>query len=231
MRKRPEICLSLNCKTIEEVKADIDEFGIYCHAIEWCADMFTDIEKYSQEEFVQVLKLIKTMCKDKKFFFDYKGEETTTNRLLRCAMGVADYIDIGWENSQVRQLVKEARKKKTKSMVSYHELEKIMTKEEISTQFIKMEKSQADLLEIIAFADTEEDAYALLEGAYAYNQLKGHQPFIALAMGNEGQASRICSGDFGSVMTYGGGSRPTAPGQFNARDLSRYMDIYYRDEK
>lgn len=231
MRKRPDICLSLNCKTIEEVKADIDEFGPYCRAVEWCGDRFTGIENYSQEEFVQVLKLIKAMCRGKRFFFDYKGEdEETTNRLLRYAMEAADYIDIGWENSQLRQLVKEARRRGTKSLVSYHAMDKIMTKEEVATQFVRMERSQADMIEIVAFADREEDAYALLEGADAYNQLRGHLPFIALAMGNEGQASRICSGDFGSVMTYGGGSKPTAPGQFNARDLSRYMDIYYRAE-
>ena len=231
MRKRPDICLSLNCKTIEEVKADIDEFGPYCRAIEWCADRFEGIENYSQEEFTQVLRLIKTMCRGKRFFFDYKGEGEVTNRFLRYAMGTADYIDIIWENRELKQLVKEARRKGTKTLVSYHAMDRIMSKEEVATQFVRMERCQADIIEIVAFADREEDAYALLEGADAYNQLRGHLPFIALAMGKEGQASRICAGDFGSAMTYGCGKKPTAPGQFNARDLSRYMDIYYRMEK
>lgn len=231
MRKRPDICLSLNCKTVEEVKADIDEFGSYCRAIEWCADRFEGIENYSQEEFTQLLRLIKTMCRGKRFFFDYKGDGEIVNQFLRYAMGIADYIDVNWENRELKQLVKEARRKGTKVLASYHAMDRIMSKEEVATQFVRMEQCQADMIEIVAFADREEDAYALLEGADAYNQLRGHLPFIALAMGNEGQASRICSGDFGSVMTYGCGTKPTAPGQFNARDLSRYMDIYYRLEK
>ncbi len=226
MKRRPEICLTLNCKTVEEFKADIDEYGQYCQAVEWCGDRFAGIENYSEAEFVQMLRLMKAMCGGKKFIFDYKGEEAVMNRLLYYAMGTADLIDIGWDNTQARALLKSARRKNTGTILSCHVMERIMTKEEIATQFLKMEKYPADILEIVAFANTEEDAYALLEGAYGYNQLKKHRPFVALAMGDEGQASRICSGDFGSVMTYAGGSRPTAPGQFNARDLSRYRDIY-----
>ncbi len=228
MKKRPKICLALNCKTIEELKAEIDEYGQYCSCIEWNADRFIGIDSYSGEEFAQLLRLVKTMCGDREFFFDYKGEEEKVNKYLRYAMGVADYINIAWGNSQTRQLVKEARRKKTQTMLSYYVLDKIMTSEDISTQLIQMELFQADLLKVVAFANTEADAYALLEGAYGYNQLKSHQPFVVIAMGSEGQASRICSGDFGSVMTYGCGSKPTAPGQFDVKDLCRYMDTYYK---
>lgn len=227
MKRRPEICLSLNCRTVEEIKADIDEYGQYCQAVEWCGDRLTGIAGYSDEEFVQILKLIKAMCGEKRFIFDYKGEEQEMNRFLRLAMGAADYIDIGWGNSETKQLMKEAKKKRTKVLLSFHEMERILTKEDISTQLLKMEQTAADVLEVVAFANREEDAYALLEGAYAYNQLKRHKPFVAIAMGDEGQASRICCGDFGSIMSYACGSKPTAPGQFNARDLARYMDTYY----
>lgn len=234
VKKRPDICLLLNCKTIEEIKAELELFGEDCQMVQWCADKNSGVDHYSKEEFVQVLKLIKAMCHRKTFIFQYRGteeEEETTNRMLRYAMGTADYIDIDWKNSQLKQLLKEAKRKGTKTLVTYHELERILTKEEIATEFIKMEKIPADMLAIVAFANEEKDAYALLEGAYAYNQLKGHKPFLAIAMGEEGQASRICGGDFGSVMTYACGSRPTAPGQFNASDLKRYMDKYYKDDK
>ncbi|MDD7603004.1 MAG: type I 3-dehydroquinate dehydratase [Firmicutes bacterium] len=229
-KKRPDICLLLNCKTIEEIKAELELYGDDCQAVQWCADRNSEVDHYSKEEFIQVLKLIKAMCHKKTFIFQYRGseqEEETTNRMLRYAMGTADYIDIDWKNSELRQLLKEAKRKRTKTLVTYHELERILTKEEIATEFIKMEKYPADMLAIVAFANQEEDAYVLLEGAYAYNQLKGHKPFLAIAMGEEGQASRICGGDFGSVMTYACGSRSTAPGQFNAADLKRYMDKYY----
>jgi 3-dehydroquinate dehydratase-1 len=229
IKKRPEICLLLTCRTIEEIKSEIALFGDSCQAIEWRADDKMEMSSYSKAEFVQMLRLIKTMCRGKKFIFEYVSEsEEQTNQFLRYAMGIADYIDVNWKNSQVRQLIKEARRHRTKVMITWNEMERILTKEEISTEFIKMEKYSADMLSIVAFANTEEDAYELLEGAYAYNSLRGHKPFLIVAMGEEGQASRICGGDFGSVMTYACGSKMTAPGQFNANDLKRYMDLYYK---
>lgn len=229
-KKRPEICLLLNCRTIEEIKGELSLFGEDCQAVQWNPGKHSGVENYTREEFVQILKLVKTMCGKKQFIFQYYDveDEETTNRMLRYAMGTADCIDIDLQNSELRSLLKEAKKKRTRTMLTYHEMERILTKEEISMQFIRMEKYPADLLAIISFANTEEDAYALLEGAYAYNQLKGHKPFLAIAMGEEGQASRICGGDFGSVLTYACGSKPTAPGQFNASDLKRYMDMYYK---
>lgn len=229
-KRRPEICLLLNCRTIEEIKAELDLFGEDCQAVQWNPGKHSGVEKYTREEFVQILKLVKTMCGKKKFIFQYYDvdDEETTNRMLRYAMGTADWIDIDLKNGELKALLREAKKKRTQTMLTYHEMERILSKEDIALEFIKMEKYPADLLAIISFANTEEDAYALLEGAYAYNQLKGHKPFLAIAMGEEGQASRICGGDFGSVLTYACGSKPTAPGQFNASDLKRYMDMYYK---
>ena len=228
VKRRPQICLVLNCRTPEEFKAEIEAYGESCQAVEWYADKNAGFENYSSEEFVQLLKLAKTMCRGRTFFFGYQGEEEEKNRLLRLAMGVADYIDLDWKNSEMKHLIKEAHRRRTKVLLTYHEMERIMDREDISTEFVKMETSKADMLAIISFANTEADAYAILEGAHAYNQLKGHLPFLAIAMGEEGQASRICGGDFGSVMTYACGSRVTAPGQFNAHDLKRYMDKYYK---
>ncbi|MBR4862604.1 MAG: type I 3-dehydroquinate dehydratase [Firmicutes bacterium] len=228
VKKRPQICLTLNCRTPEEIKAEIDQYGDACQAVEWYPETGAGLEQYSKDEFIQLLKLVKIMCRNKTFFFGFQGDEEETNRYLRLAMGVADYLVIDWKNSQAKQLIKEAHRRRTKVLLTYHELERIMTKDEISMEFVKMEGCRADMLAIISFANTEADAYAILEGSFAYNQLKGHTPFLAIAMGDEGQASRICGGDFGSVMTYACGSKATAPGQFNAHDLKRYMDKYYR---
>ena len=227
-KKRPDICLTLNCRTVEELKREIDEFGPYCQVIEWCGDEFENLESYSPEEFKQLIKLIKVMCGDKKLSFTMSEAGEQTDVYLRAAMGAADYINIKWENKNAEKLVREAHRNRSKAIVSYHELERILKKEEISMEFIKMEKTGADILGIAAFADKEEDAYELLEGAFAYNQLKGHKTFTAIAMGDEGQASRICCGDFGSSMTFACGSKATAPGQFNAVDHTRYMDVYYK---
>lgn len=228
VKKRPEICLILNCRTLEDIKAEIDHYGEGCQLVEWCADKNSGFDNFTDAEFIGLLKLVKSMCMKKTFIFSYQGDEKETVRFLRLAMGIADYIDVDWKCEQMKNLIREAHRRKTKVLLTYHELDRIMTKDDISTELIKMEGSKADMLAIISFANTEADAYAVLEGAFAYNQLKRHTPFLALAMGEEGQASRICGGDFGSVMTYACGSHATAPGQFNSIDLKRYMDKYYK---
>ena len=95
------------------------------------------------------------------------------------------------------------------------------------TIYVKMERLGGDILELACFAENEVQTYAILQAAESYQQLRNHKPLIVVAMGEEGQASRVCAGDFGSIITYACGSQPTAPGQINARDLSKYLDIYY----
>lgn len=228
VKKKPQICLLLNCRTLEEIKAELDEFGDACQVVEWWTDKNSGFDKFRDEEFTALLKLVKSMCMKKTFIFSYRGDEAEINHYMRLAMGIADYIDVDWKHPHMKSLIREAHRRRTKVLLTYHELERIMTKDDIATELVKMETSRADMLAIISFANTEADAYAVLEGSYAFNQLKGHTPFLAVAMGEEGQASRICGGDFGSVMTYACGSRATSPGQFNANDLKRYMDKYYK---
>lgn len=229
-RKRPEICLSLNCHTFEEIRHEIENYGDFCQIVEWCADKTEGTDRLSQEELTELIKEIKRMCTGKKILLDYKGDIDTSNRIYRWAMGNVDIIDVDAENPNLTRLVREARRKKTKVLVSYHNFDRMMTRDEIAEKFLRLEMSGADILKVACLAAKESDTYAMLEGAAAYSQLRDHRPIVAIAMGEEGQTSRVCAGDFGSVISYACGSEPTAPGQFNARDLSRYLDIYYGEK-
>lgn len=226
-KTRPEICLSLSCKTVEDLIEEIEEFIEYADLVEWCVDETEGTDEYTKAEFIHKLLFVKSFCAGKPLIVDYKKDEEIGNRIQRWAMGYADIIDIDANNSEVVQLVKEAKKKKTKTLISYHVFEGMPPKDDIATQFVRMEKTKGDILKIACFAKTEIDTYAVLEAANAYTQLKNHKPIVAIAMGEEGQASRICAGDFGSVISYACGAKPTAPGQFNARDLKKYLDTYY----
>lgn len=227
-KKRPDICLSLNCSSFEELKSEIHMYRDYCQLVEWCVDKTDGSDRYSKKEFVEKLKEIKRICRGKKLVVDYKGNEEIGNRIQRWAMGHVDIIDLDADNSEVQKMVKEARRKRTKTLISHHIFEGMPDKNEIAAQFVKMEKTGGDILKIACFAEKEIDTYNILEAASAYTQLKNHKPIVAIAMGEEGQASRICAGDFGSVISYSCGSIPTAPGQFNAKDLDRYLNTYYK---
>jgi 3-dehydroquinate dehydratase len=47
-------------------------------------------------------------------------------------------------------------------------------------------------------------------------------------MGETGQTSRVCGGEFGSVITFAAGVKGTAPGQMEAGKLKQALDEYYR---
>lgn len=229
--KRSDICLSLNCKTMEDVVVEISKYGRYCQVVEWCADAMEGAQDYTKEAFIEDAKAVKALCGRKKFIIDYKGNEEFMNMVLRWSMGVADIIDIDYNNPELTMLIREAKRKRTKVLVSYHVFDKMPTRSEIAEQYIVMEKTGADILKIACMANEEVDTYSILEAASAYSQLSSAKPIVAIAMGQEGQVSRICAGDFGSVMSYACGDIPTAPGQFNAFQLSKYMDKYYEEEK
>jgi 3-dehydroquinate dehydratase-1 len=226
-RGKPEVCLSLNCTSMEELKNEIAMYGEHCNMVEWCLDEISGVENWTREQLIEQLAELKQLLGNKRLVINYKGEEIDTNRILRWAIGVADMLDVDAANSEAPHLAKEAKKKGTKTIISHHVFDHMPHRDEIATQFLRMEKIGGDILKIACMANKESDTYAVLEAASAYTALKYHKPIIAIAMGEEGQASRICAGDFGSVISYSCGSRPTAPGQFNARDLSRYLNIYY----
>ena len=229
--KRPKICLSLNCSNLYQIATEIAEFGQVCQIIEWCADKMDGAESYTKETFLVEAEQVKKLCGKKKMIIDYKGSEIMTNKVMRWAMEIADIIDIDANNPELERLVREAKRKRIKTLISYHEFDRMPARNEIAEQYLKMEKCGGDILKIACFAANEVDTYAVLEGAAAYSQLKAAKDIVAIAMGEEGQVSRICAGDFGSAISWACGSTPTAPGQFNARQLSKYMDNYYKEEK
>lgn len=227
---RAKIVLSLSSKNMEDLFNEIDKFKNYADYIEWCVDGFEGSENFTKEEFLEKIELVKRFIKPKKMIVDYKGEELVENRIIRWSMGIADIVDVDSDNTQLIRLVHEARRKHTKTLISHHEFERMPKKDEIAEMYLKMEKNGGDILKIAAVASNELETYEMLEGAAQYSRLKKAKPIVAIAMGEEGQVSRICAGDFGSVLSYACGSKPTAPGQFDAMKLTKYMDTYYKEK-
>ena len=225
--KKPEICLTLGCDNLREVLEEIEKYRDCYRIVEWQMDKPAEKDWFNQESFTAALAEIKNACRGKKLMISYRAIGPKGSRILSWAVGKTDYLSIRYDDPTMRELLRSTRLKGTTSIISFRSFNKMPSSDELATAFIKMERLGGDILEIACLAETEEQTYTVLQAAGAYNQLRKHRPVIAVAMGEEGQASRICAGDFGSVITYGCGSVPTAPGQFNVRDLKRYLDIYY----
>jgi len=228
--QRADICLSLNCNTLDQVRKELQEFGQYAKYVEWCIHDFDGINEMPDNEFVATLDQIRKWTRGQKLIVCFKGEEEVGNRLLKLSAGNCDFVDIGLENSKKAEMIKFAKKHKVKVILSHHDYEQMPSKQEIAEMYLRMESDGADILKIACMAKEEVDTYEILEGAAMYTSLREHKDIIAVAMGEEGQVSRICAGDFGSVITYASGTNKTAPGQFNCQELNKFMNKYYENK-
>lgn len=231
IKRRPEICLSLSGGNLDEIAEEIEAGGDCFSLVEWRADMFDGLCELPKGEFIDKLKKIKSMAGSRRLIVCYKGDDITADRVIRWSIGTADIVDIDFQDPKIERLIREAHRRRTKVIASYHDEDKMPTKGEIAELYLKMEKTGADFLKLALMANSETDTYELLEGAAAYMQLKKPSAIIAVAMGKEGEVSRICAGDFGSRISYGYGKKPTAAGQIEVCKLSGYIDSYYKDNK
>jgi 3-dehydroquinate dehydratase-1 len=144
----------------------------------------------------------------------------------------ADIIDIeafaGENMDAIEFLTNMAHENGRKVILSNHETTRTPRKEDIVQRLVTMEKLGADIPKVAYMANSEEDPQTLLAAAgEAKNILK--VPFIALSMGELGKATRVCGGDFGSVISFGtAGNAQAAPGQMTVQELKKFFDIYYK---
>lgn len=227
-KKRPNICLSLPCESIEEIEYEIREHGELAQMIEWRADAYPGISEMEKDEYISLAKTVKKLCGNRKLIVDCGRDDNLSSRIIRWSIGISDMVSMDFSNPQISRIIREAHRKKTEVIASYHDFERMPARDEIAETLLRMEKLGADILKVACIANTENDMYSVLEAASVYSQLKGAKRIVAIAMGEEGQVSRICGGDFGSYISYAAGSKATAPGQFTVEKLSHYMDNYYK---
>lgn len=151
---------------------------------------------------------------------------------------IADFIDLqaferpgAVNEQQVRNFIKIAHENGTRVLLSNHDFQGTPELEELLTRFFVMQELGPDLMKLAVMPKTEDDVFNLLEVAGLMRDQYGEIPFIAISMGALGAGTRICGGEFGSVITFAAGSRESAPGQLSAEALSKYLIQYYEKGK
>lgn len=135
--------------------------------------------------------------------------------------------DEGVQRDVMEFLVDMAHENGKKVILSNHDLTGMPVRSEIVYRLKIMASLGADLPKVAYTAQEEADVKTLLTAA-AEMQDQRAELFIALAMGEPGQPSRICGGEFGSCITFASSEAgETAPGQIPATDLQYYLDRYY----
>lgn len=146
--------------------------------------------------------------------------------------GMADLIDIEAFTAEgtdlISEFVKYAHEAGQKVILSNHDFEKTPAVADMAEKYRAMMELGGDIIKLAVMPHSEDDVAALLEAASLINDEYPDQPLIAISMGELGMSSRICAGQFGSVITFAAGKDASAPGQIDAVTLQGYLEKYYK---
>ena len=250
----PKICIPLTGKSQEEIlKEARNAEELPCQLVEWRADyMLAELNNMTSrqkgDELKRVLKYLR-MELELPIIFTIrtkkeggqvelsKKEYFFINRMIAEA-GIADIIDIEAfdapeqvDERSIRRFITLAHRYHTHVLLSNHDFEETPDLVEMMTRFFVMQDLGADLMKMAVMPKKEEDVFCLLEVAALMRDTYGEIPFIAIAMGQIGATTRICGGEFGSVITFASGIKTSAPGQMDAVTLQNFLVQYYQEGK
>lgn len=147
----------------------------------------------------------------------FKGSERERIEMLRRAADYADYVDIELRAPLRDEFIKRVDKP---FIVSYHDFDGMLGPEELRSILGEMKDTGAAIAKIAVTPLSLRDNLDIL--AFLLN---ADMPLCMIAMGELGRHLRAVAPLYGSALTYGYISQPTAPGQMSVKELRQAMGI------
>ena len=238
------ICATLTPGTVEELRKDLNTLkGRAFSIIEWRADSLLLTSRLS-EEIATGMRLIKEVFPEKPLIFTYRWKEEGGQTSLEpkelfrirreiVEQNLADILDIEmywFRNAQNEEnldayfsLVKEAKKKGMKVLLSWHDFSNTPDEEQLLRIFRTQEKLNADLAKVAVAAVVESDVDRLMTASFRIAQSLTI-PHIALSMGDLGKRSRYDRKRSMTCVTFAPAHNPSAPGQLPLDELHERLN-------
>lgn len=213
---RPKICaviVNSDLKTIREAEPLADLFEV---RIDLIGEGWQDVVKKLGKPWIACNRLPAEGG-------GWRGSEAgRIEQLMKAAEMGADSIDIEISTQDVESIVKAARKR-TRCLLSFHDLEKTPSLEEMKEIVGRQIKAGADLCKVIGTACRPEDNLSVLELIRAFPETK----VIAFAMGPLGLMSRVLCTLVGGEFTYASlaSGKESAQGQMTVHQMRRIYEI------
>ncbi|PLR43813.1 type I 3-dehydroquinate dehydratase [Chimaeribacter arupi] len=143
--------------------------------------------------------------------------------------GKADLLDIEMfrGEAQVKALVALAHQANMAVVMSSHDFRKTPSAEEIITRLRRQQALGADVLKIAAMPQDSGDVLRLMSATWEMHSRYAERPLLTMAMSGTGVVSRLAGELTGSALTFGMVGEASAPGQIEADDLSRVLNIIH----
>ena len=135
--------------------------------------------------------------------------------------GAVDLIDVELfrGDKAVSGIVESAHEAGVRAIASSHDFKRTPSGDEIINRLCRMQETGADIIKIAVMPQTRGDVIRLIAAADEMITRYADRPLIIISMGEEGVITRVAAEAFGSAVTFGCASRPSAPGQIGACEL------------
>ena len=150
--------------------------------------------------------------------------ETVIGRILDSCE--ADLIDLEYCRA-TPALCRAAAEKSVPVVMSFHDFGGVPSDEKLEETLAGMSEKGAAVLKIAAMAHSREDADRLMKAARRFSW-QYEQPIIMIAMGKEGEVSRIAGERTGSCLTFASAGKASAPGQIEVRKMRTLLNGVHR---
>ena len=236
---RPKICVPLTgtskSQLIEEAaNAKVSSADLVEWRIDWFDSVF-DMEELSRtsvliREILGSMPLLVTFrTKAEGGAKEIEPEQYETLLKAICEKKLADMIDIEAfiGDDIVKGIISKAKESGIITVGSNHDFDKTPDKEEIIRRLTKMQELGLDITKIAVMPQKERDVLTLLDATLAMKESYADRPFITMSMKKMGLISRLTGECFGSCLTFGTAGAASAPGQIDAGELSRVLDLLH----
>jgi 3-dehydroquinate dehydratase-1 len=143
----------------------------------------------------------------------FRGSERERIEMIRRASDYADYVDIELRAPLRDDIMNRVDKP---FIVSYHDFDGMLGLDELRSIMEEMKDAGADIAKIAVTPASLKDNLKILEFLL---EAGADMPLCMIAMGDIGRHLRAVAPIYGSAMTYGYVSQPTAPGQMSVSEL------------
>ncbi len=216
------ICVPIVAKSNSAALEDIAKANKVADYIELRLDLINkpNIESLIKKAKKPVIVTVRKKSEGGKF----SGTESRRISLLKKALKLKpEYIDLEFSipKKSLNSLI-ETSGKKTKVILSHHNMKSTPPLKELNVLLAKMKKVKGvNIFKIITTANFMDDSMAILE--FLRQAKKKKNNIISFAMGIYGKDSRILSVPFGSYLTFGSleKGKESADGQLTVGELNK----------
>lgn len=240
---KPAVCVPILGHNEQEIIAETRKIKeINADLAEWRADFFEGVQ--DKRALLSMLEVILKELKGIPFIFTIRTKEEggklaispleyiQINQVV-CKSNTADMIDIELRvgDELIESIIKSAHENKVKVVVSKHDFAGTPSQIEIVSTLMRMQNLGADIAKMAVMPKSKRDLLTLLAATEEMFTDFAKIPIVTMSMDKEGFASRILGEIFGSAITFGAIRKASAPGQINARELNKILEMIHKSIK